>query len=73
MNPSYDFAGQVALVTGAAVVLVDRNEKAVQQAANQLDAAGYNVLAIACDVTDEGQAAAAVAHTVERFGRLDMA
>ena len=58
MNPSYDFQGQVALVTGAssgmgraaahafvqagaAVVLADVNEPALQAAADDLTGAGH--------------------------------
>jgi NAD(P)-dependent dehydrogenase (short-subunit alcohol dehydrogenase family) len=58
---------------GAAVVLVDRQAAAVRSAANALAEAGHKALAIVCDVTDEGQAAAAVEKTVATFGSLDMA
>jgi NAD(P)-dependent dehydrogenase (short-subunit alcohol dehydrogenase family) len=88
MNPTYDFRGQVALVTGAgmglataqafaaagaAVVLADINEAAVRQASETLNAAGHQTIAVTCDVTEERQAAALVARAVAAFGRLDMA
>ena len=69
MNPTYDFSGQVALVTGAssgmglataqayagsgaAVVLTDVNETALQAATDDLTAAGHQVLGVVCDVAD---------------------
>jgi NAD(P)-dependent dehydrogenase (short-subunit alcohol dehydrogenase family) len=90
MSPTYDFKGQVALITGAssgmglatakafadggaAVALVDRNAEKLNAAVEHLTAAGHKAMAIVCDVSDEGQARAAVERTVEEFGRLDMA
>src|ERR1700761_8804212 len=90
MNPSYDFNGQVALVTGAssgiglatarafahsgaAVVLADHNEKALNVATEALAAAGHKVIAVPCDVANEAQAASLVEGAVSTFGRLDMA
>lgn len=90
MNPTYDFSGQVALVTGAssgmglatarayaeagaAVVLADIDEEALQSATDHLKAAGHQALAVTCDVSDEAQAAGMVDSTVSAFGRLDMA
>ncbi|MET9444337.1 glucose 1-dehydrogenase [Streptomyces sp. NPDC006610] len=90
MNPTYDFTGQVAFVTGAssgmglatarafaeagaAVGLADIDETAVSAAVKELTNAGHRALALVCDVSGEDQVAAAVDHTVETFGRLDMA
>ncbi len=90
MNPTYDFSGKVALVTGAkggmgyataeafaksgaAVVLADRDEAAVQEAAAKLTSAGYKAIGVGCDVVDEAQVDALVARTVSEFGRLDFA
>ena len=58
---------------GATVALVDLNDTAVQAAADELAAAGHQVLALPCDVADEDQVAAAIAQTVAAFGRLDAA
>jgi NAD(P)-dependent dehydrogenase (short-subunit alcohol dehydrogenase family) len=90
VNPTYDFKGQVALVTGAgsgmglataeafaeagaAVVLADLNEEAVEAAAQKLVATGHKAIAINCDVSDDAQVAAMVDRTVAEFGRLDAA
>ena len=90
MNPTYEFKGQVALVTGAstgiglataqafaqfraAVVLADRNEKALAGAVTALKDAGHQAIGVPCNVADEAQAAAMVERTVAAFGRLDMA
>ena len=90
MNPTYDFAGQVALVTGAssgmglatarafaeagaAVVLADVNETTLHDAADELSAAGHQVLGVPCDVSNEDSVAAMVNGAVTTFGRLDMA
>jgi NAD(P)-dependent dehydrogenase (short-subunit alcohol dehydrogenase family) len=90
VNPTYDFAGQVALVTGgssgmgpanarafaeagAAVVIADINNATLGSAADELTAAGHQVLGVRCDVSDEDSVAAMVKSTVDTFGRLDMA
>nr|WP_063570952.1 SDR family oxidoreductase [Luteibacter rhizovicinus] len=90
MNPTYDFSGQVALVTGAAsgmgrvtakafaeagaaLVLVDRDEKKLQETTAEIIAAGGNAVALAGDVADEDLAKRAVERAVVEFGRLDMA
>ncbi|RDS78747.1 SDR family NAD(P)-dependent oxidoreductase [Dyella monticola] len=90
MYPKYDFAGQVALITGAAsgmgrvtakafalagaaVILVDRDELALQKVAAEIVDAGGKAVTVAGDVADEGVAKTAVTRAVSTFGRLDMA
>jgi NAD(P)-dependent dehydrogenase (short-subunit alcohol dehydrogenase family) len=59
--------------SGASVVLVDRDEKAAQAAADALVAKGHKAIAVRCDVSDDGQVEAMVQKTVATFGRLDAA
>ncbi len=58
---------------GAAVVLADVKEAAVQTAAEELVAAGHRAIGVYCDVSDDAQVAAMVEQTVAAFGRLDAA
>jgi NAD(P)-dependent dehydrogenase (short-subunit alcohol dehydrogenase family) len=58
---------------GAAVVLADINEITLSSAADDLTAAGHQVLGVRCDVSDEDSVAAMVNATVDTYGRLDMA
>src|ERR1051325_1567380 len=58
---------------GAAVVLADFKEEAVNAAARTLAAAGHKALAVRCDVSDDAQVAAMVDRAVAEFGRLDAA
>ena len=58
---------------GAAVVLADVNERAVQTEADALARAGHTALALRCDVSDDADVAAMVDQTVAAFGRLDAA
>jgi NAD(P)-dependent dehydrogenase (short-subunit alcohol dehydrogenase family) len=58
---------------GAAVVLADVDQEALDRATDELAAAGHRALGVACDVADEHQVAALVDRTVGEFGRLDMA
>jgi NAD(P)-dependent dehydrogenase (short-subunit alcohol dehydrogenase family) len=59
--------------SGAAVALADVNQDALSALTDELTADGHRATSITCDVGDESQAAAMVAHTVATFGRLDMA
>lgn len=58
---------------GARVAILDRSEEALQETAEAVKAAGGEMLSIACDVSAPDQVEAAVARTVETFGRLDIA
>ena len=58
---------------GAAVVLADFKEDAVQAAAAKLVAGGHTARAIRCDVSDDAEVAAMVDGVVAEFGRLDIA
>ena len=59
--------------SGASVALADCDERGARAAADDLTARGHKALAIACDVSDDGQVEAMVAETVAAFGRLDAA
>lgn len=64
---------QAFAASGASTVLADNNAALVRHEADQLAAAGFNVLAVVCDVTDEAQVEAMISETVARFGQLDAA
>lgn len=58
---------------GAAVVLADFRDEAVNAEAQKLVAAGRKAIAVRCDVSDDSQVASMVERTVAEFGRLDAA
>ena len=58
---------------GAAVVVADIAEAAVQETARLLEKAGGQALAITCDVTRSQDVKVALDRTVDTFGRLDAA
>jgi NADP-dependent 3-hydroxy acid dehydrogenase YdfG len=57
---------------GAAVALTARRVDALQQLATEIIAAGGQALVAAADVAKPDEVEAAVQHTQERFGRLDI-
>jgi NAD(P)-dependent dehydrogenase (short-subunit alcohol dehydrogenase family) len=58
---------------GAAVVLADFREPAVNAQTQKLAAAGHKAIAVRCDVSDDADVEAMVNRTVAEFGRLDAA
>ncbi|MEU0151986.1 SDR family oxidoreductase [Micromonospora fulviviridis] len=58
---------------GASVTATDISEPGVQETARMIEAAGGRALAVRCDVTSSEDVRAALARTVETFGRLDAA
>src|SRR6516164_4356555 len=57
---------------GAALALTARGGDDLGRVADELRAAGADVLAVPADVTDEGQVRDFFRRTLERFGRLDV-
>jgi NAD(P)-dependent dehydrogenase (short-subunit alcohol dehydrogenase family) len=58
---------------GARVAILDRSAEALRDTEAAVRKVGGEVLTIACDVAEPEQVEAAVARTVEAFGRLDIA
>lgn len=58
---------------GAIVALAARRTERLETVAKEIEAAGGQAMALACDVTRDGDCEAAVAKIKERFGRLDAA
>ena len=57
---------------GTSVVLVSRKLEHLQPAAEAINASGGEAIAVAADVREPDAVAAAVATTIERFGKLDI-
>ena len=57
---------------GANLVCVDIREEYAEKCASAIIAEGHDAIGVACDVTDEGQVAAAISTATERFGGVDI-
>ena len=64
-------AGKV-YAEGARVALWDMNFESVEKLSNELDPGGERTVAIKVNTTKESEVRAAVARTVEKFGRIDV-
>ncbi len=58
---------------GAAVAMADKCEERLIKAAGELEQAGYRVLPVVCDVTEDTAIKNMVEQAVAAFGRLDIA
>lgn len=63
---------QAFAAAGARTVLAARGAEGLERAANQLRAAGGDMLAVPADVTDDEQVQQLVARAIEHYGRLDV-
>jgi len=57
---------------GARIVALDRDTGAIKTLASELAQAGFDALALSCDVTDASACQAAIAAAAARFGRIDV-
>ncbi|EOO27556.1 hypothetical protein IIU_05873 [Bacillus cereus VD133] len=57
---------------GAKVIITDLDEEAAQITANQLQKQGFDVFALACDVTKEEQIEQSISHALKVFERIDI-
>ncbi len=57
---------------GASVALLARRKEKLDQLAEEIKAGGADVIAVACDVTDEDSVKAAVKEVFDHFGKIDI-
>jgi len=57
---------------GASVVIADVNESGMSRVAEEIEYKGGRISCVCVDVSDPEQVQAAIRHTVETFGRLDI-
>jgi 3-oxoacyl-[acyl-carrier protein] reductase len=58
--------------SGAAVAVAARNQEKLNELVNEVIAAGGRAVALALDVTDEGQIKTAVKSAIAQFGKIDI-
>ncbi|PTQ13103.1 oxidoreductase [Sphingomonas oleivorans] len=58
---------------GASVAVVGRTDDSIQETVRLIEEGGGQAIALKCDISQPDQVEAAIAHTVEAFGRLDFA
>ena len=69
MGQGKEFAGQAAIVTGGAnIVVPDYNAETAEAAAAELEGLGVEAIAFQADVADAARMAEVVAATIEAFG-----
>jgi len=57
---------------GAALAVLDRDGEAAEEAAQEVQRTGARAIALAADITDEAEIAAAIEATLAAFGRIDV-
>jgi NAD(P)-dependent dehydrogenase (short-subunit alcohol dehydrogenase family) len=68
-NKLFDLSGRTAIVFGANVVVVDREQQAAEEVAGRIPG---KPLALAVDITDEKAVAAMAAQVKKHYGRIDI-
>jgi NAD(P)-dependent dehydrogenase (short-subunit alcohol dehydrogenase family) len=58
---------------GYRIALAARRKAALETLANEISSSGGEALSLACDVSDQSQVNVAVAETLQRLGRIDLA
>ena len=57
---------------GAAVAITARREAGLAEAVGELEASGIRAVAVTCDISKNEEVESAVAHVLERLGRIDV-
>src|SRR5436190_10663903 len=57
---------------GAAVAIIGRRQAHARRIAREINAAGGQALAVACNVSNERQVRDSIRRTVERFGKVNI-
>ena len=57
---------------GAKIGMLDQDENGLRTAAEQLEAAGVDVVDIRCDVVSQGESASAISEVIQHYGGIDV-